>query len=43
MASSIQIIGALTFSVGVGLVYPPAGIIVAGILALVFGISLEKK
>jgi hypothetical protein len=43
MASSIQIIGALTLSVGVGLVYPPAGIIVAGILALVFGISLEKK
>ena len=43
MASSIQIIGALTLSVGVGLVYPPAGIMVAGILALVFGISLEKK
>jgi hypothetical protein len=43
MASSIQIIGALTLSVGVGLVFLPAGIIVAGILALVFGISLEKK
>jgi hypothetical protein len=43
MASSIQIVGALGISVGVGLVYLPAGIIVAGILALVFGISLEKK
>jgi hypothetical protein len=43
MASSIQIIGALSVAVGVGLVYLPAGIIVAGILALVFGISLEKK
>ena len=43
MASSIQIIGALTVALGVGLVYLPAGIIVAGILALVFGISLEKK
>ena len=43
MASWIQIVGALTLAFGVGLVYPPAGIIVAGILALVFGISLEKK
>lgn len=43
MASWIQITGAVLFSVGVGLVFVPAGIIVAGALAMAFGISLEKK
>ena len=43
MASWIQITGALLFSVGVGLIFIPAGIIVAGALAIAFGISLEKK
>jgi hypothetical protein len=43
MASWIQITGAVLFSFGVGLVFAPAGIIVAGALAIAFGISLEKK
>jgi hypothetical protein len=43
MASSIQIIGAALVSLGVSLVFPPAGLVVAGALAIVFGISLEKK
>jgi hypothetical protein len=43
MASSIQIIGAVLVSLGVGLVFLPAGLVVAGSLAIVFGISLEKK
>jgi hypothetical protein len=43
MASSIQIIGAALVSLGVSFVFPPAGLVVAGALAIVFGISLEKK
>jgi hypothetical protein len=43
MSSWIQITGAVLVSLGVALVYLPAGIIVAGALAIVFGISLEKK
>jgi hypothetical protein len=43
MASLVQIIGAFLVSVGVGIVFPPAGIVIAGALAIVFGISLEKK
>ena len=43
MASLIQIIGAVLVSVGVGIVFLPAGMIIAGALAIVFGISLEKK
>jgi hypothetical protein len=43
MASLIQIAGATLVSIGVGIVFPPAGIVMAGALAIVFGISLEKK
>lgn len=43
MASWIQIAGAVLLSVGVGLVFLPAGIMVAGVLAIAFGISLENK
>lgn len=43
IANTVQIIGAVVVSVGVGLIFPPAGVIVAGVLAIVFGISLEKK
>jgi hypothetical protein len=43
MASSIQILGAFLVSLGVSFVFPPAGLVVAGALAIVFGISLEKK
>jgi hypothetical protein len=43
MASVIQIIGAITIAVGFGAIFPPLGIMVAGLLALLFGISLEKK
>lgn len=43
MANTVQVIGAVGVAVGVGLIFPPAGIITAGLLAIVFGISLEKK
>ena len=43
MASLIQIAGAILVSVGLGVIFLPAGMIMAGALAIVFGISLEKK
>ena len=43
MASLIQIAGAILVSIGLGIIFLPAGIIMAGALAIVFGISLEKK
>jgi hypothetical protein len=43
MASVIQIIGAVTIAVGFGVIFLPLGIMVAGLMALLFGISLEKK
>jgi hypothetical protein len=43
MANTVQVIGAVGVSVGVGLIFLPAGVITAGLLAILFGISLEKK
>jgi hypothetical protein len=43
LANIIQVAGAVVVSLGVGLIFPPAGVIVAGVLAIVFGISLEKS
>jgi hypothetical protein len=43
MASLIQIAGAILVSIGLGIIFLPAGMIMAGALAIVFGISLEKK
>lgn len=43
MANTLQIAGALITAVGVGLIFLPAGIILAGVFALAFGIALERK
>jgi uncharacterized membrane-anchored protein YitT (DUF2179 family) len=43
MANVLQIAGALITAVGVGLIFLPAGIILAGVFALAFGIALERK
>jgi hypothetical protein len=43
IATILQATGATAIALGVGLIYPPAGIIVAGILAVLIGISLERK
>lgn len=43
MATIIQILGAVTVAFGVGLIYPPLGIILAGAFALVFGVALERS
>lgn len=41
-ASIIQASGALVASLGVALVYAPAGVILAGVSAVVFGVAMER-
>lgn len=43
LANVLQITGAVIISLGVGLIYAPAGVIVCGVLAVVFGVALEGK
>jgi len=42
-ATIMQISGAVLISIGAGLVFPPAGLMVAGVFAVAFGISLERN
>jgi len=39
----IQILGAAVVSIGVGLIWFPLGVILAGASTLVFGIALERN
>lgn len=43
MAGIIQIVGAAITAIGVGLIFPPAGIILAGILTVLFGVAMERS
>lgn len=43
LVNILQIGGALAISAGVALIYPPAGLIVVGAFAILFGLSLERK
>lgn len=38
-----QVIGATLVSVGIGIMFIPAGIIVAGVFAILFGLALERR
>jgi len=42
VASFIQLIGFIVISVGVWFIYPPAAIIVAGVLLVSFGLAWER-
>lgn len=42
MAGIVQIVGAVITAVGVGLIYPPLGIILAGVFTLAFGVAMER-
>ncbi len=42
-ATIIQITGATLIAVGAGIIFPPLGLIVAGVAALTFGIALERN
>lgn len=41
-ATILQAVGILTISVGAGLIYPPAGVVLLGIGLLTFGIAIER-
>jgi hypothetical protein len=43
MSDAIQIGGAILVTAGVGLIFVPAGLIVAGLFAILIGISLERR
>jgi hypothetical protein len=43
MSDILQIGGAVLVTLGAGLIFIPAGFIVGGILAIILGISLERK
>lgn len=43
LATILQVTGVALVALGAGLFYPPLGIILAGVGALVFGIALERK
>jgi len=39
----LQVTGAVLVTVGVWAIFVPAGLIVAGLFAILFGLSLERK
>jgi hypothetical protein len=41
-ATILQAIGILTISVGAGLIYPPAGLVLLGVGILTIGIAIER-
>lgn len=43
LVNGLQIGGAVAISVGVAFIFPPAGLIVAGAFAILFGLSLERR
>jgi hypothetical protein len=43
MATILQVTGALGISIGASLIFLPAGVILAGVFALLFGLALERK
>lgn len=42
MATILQTAGAAAITIGVALVYPPAGLIVGGLLTILFGVAMER-
>jgi uncharacterized membrane protein len=43
MGTSLQIAGALAVTLGVGLMFIPAGLIVGGVFLVLFGLAAERK
>lgn len=43
LVNLLQISGAVLVSIGAALVFPPAGLIAAGVFAILFGVSLERR
>lgn len=43
LATLTQALGLVAIAIGVGFIYPPAGLIVAGIGLTLFGLALERS
>jgi hypothetical protein len=43
LATVLQAVGITVVSLGVGLWFPPAGVVVAGVGIVLFGLALERK
>ena len=43
LAVTLQIAGAITISTGVFLLFPPAGLVVAGVFMVLFGLAVERR
>ena len=43
MATILQVAGASAISIGAGLIFIPAGVILAGVFAILFGLAAERK
>jgi hypothetical protein len=43
MATSLQVAGSTAITIGVCLIYIPAGLIVGGIFLVLFGLAAERK
>jgi hypothetical protein len=42
IATSLQIIGAVLASIGLGIIWIPLGVITLGVFSVLFGIALER-
>lgn len=42
LATALQVVGAVAVTIGVALIYLPAGLIVGGVLITVFGLAIER-
>lgn len=43
VALSLQAAGATAISTGVFAVFPPAGIVIAGVFLMLFGLAIERR
>ena len=43
LVTALQVAGALAISLGVGLIFIPAGIIIGGVFSILFGIAIERR
>jgi hypothetical protein len=43
LATILQVTGVALVAIGAGLIFPPLGIILAGVGATVFGLAMERK
>lgn len=43
IATASQVTGAIAVSVGIGMIFVPAGVVIGGVFAILFGLALERR